>query len=173
MDIDHHHRARTLSCIAVEVAVSTHWYVWHDSFRAPFYCNSVAHDSFVCVTWRTHMCDIAYSYVWHDSFLRVTRPNLSCVLWCVTWLMDVCDMTHWCVWHDSLLYVYSYVWHDSFICVRWLIHRCQGCEHVRPPCYLSLWGPPMSLPLLLKAYMSRRLRVTSRRVLPQRDLKLL
>ena len=58
------------------------------------------HDSFICVTWLIHMCDITHSYVWHDSFI------------CVTWLIHMCDITH------------AYVWHDSFICVTWLIHMC-------------------------------------------------
>ena len=57
-------------------------------------------DSFICVTWLIHMCDMTNSYVWHDSFI------------CVTWLIHMCDMPH------------SYVWHDSSICVTWLIHTC-------------------------------------------------
>jgi len=36
----------------------THSYVWHDSF--------------ICVTWLIHMCDMTHSYVWHDSFICVT-----------------------------------------------------------------------------------------------------
>jgi len=39
-------------------------------------------DSFICVTWPIHMCDMTNSYVWHDSFI------------CVTWLIHMCDMTH-------------------------------------------------------------------------------
>jgi len=73
----------------------THSYVWHDSF--------------ICVTWLNHMCDIhmcdtTHSYVWHDSFI-------------CAWLIHMCDMTRSRVRH-------SYVWHDSFICVTWLIHMC-------------------------------------------------
>jgi len=64
----------------------THPYVWHDS---P-----------ICVTWLTHMCDMTHPYVWHDSPIRVT------------WLTHMCDMTH------------PYVWHDSPICVTWLTHMC-------------------------------------------------
>ena len=61
----------------------THSYVWNDSF--------------ICVSWLIHMCDMTHSYVWHDSFI--------CVSWlihvwhdsfiCVTWLIHMCDMTHW------------------------------------------------------------------------------
>ena len=54
--------------------------------------SSVQRDaSFICVTWRIHMCDMTHSYLWHDAFI------------CVTWLIHMCDMTH------------SYVWHDAFI----------------------------------------------------------
>jgi len=37
----------------------------------------VWHDSFICVTWLIHMCDMTPSYVWHDSFI------------CVTWLLHI------------------------------------------------------------------------------------
>ena len=89
----------------------------------------VWHDSFTCVTWLIHMCDVTHSYVWHDSFI------------CATWLVHMCDMTHSYVWHDSFICVTwlvhicdatpSYVWRnsfiwetDSFICVTWLLHMC-------------------------------------------------
>jgi len=108
-------------------------------------------DSFICVTWRIHMCDVIYSHVWHDSFMCVTWLIHMCdvtysYVWrdsfiCITWLIHVCDVTHSYVWHDSLMCVtylahmcdrrihvcdmtHSYVWHDSFICVTWLIHMC-------------------------------------------------
>jgi len=60
----------------------------------------VCHDSFICVTWLIHICDMTHSYVQHDSFI------------CVTWLIHMCAMTH------------SYVWHDLFTCTAWLIHMC-------------------------------------------------
>jgi len=34
--------------------------------------SSACHDSFICVTWVVHMCDITRSYAWHDSFICVT-----------------------------------------------------------------------------------------------------
>jgi len=64
----------------------------------------VWHDSFICVTWLIHMCDMTHSYVWHDSFI------------CVTWLIHMCDMNH------------SFVWHDSFICLTRLIHMCDMAD---------------------------------------------
>jgi len=99
----------------------------------------VWHDSFICVTWLIHMCDMTNSYVcdmthscvwsvscsfvWHDSFGArhlekvVVRVTWLTYVWhdsiiCVRWLIHVCDMTHPCVWHDV------------FICVTWLIHMC-------------------------------------------------
>jgi len=88
------------------------WHVWHDSF--------------ICVTWLIHMCDMTHLYVWHDPFIRVT------------WLVHMCDMTHSYVWHDSFIRVtwlihmcdmtdsltHSHVWHDTFRRVTWLIHTC-------------------------------------------------
>ena len=38
----------------------------------------------LCVTWRTHMCDM---YVWHDA------------------LIHMCDITHLHVWHESFICV--------------------------------------------------------------------
>ena len=104
--------------------------MWHDSFVCVFWtihtCDMtysyVGHDSFSCVTWLICMCDMTHSHVWHDSFTRVT------------WLIRMCDMTHSHVWHDSFICVtwlihmcdmtHSHVWHDSFTCVTWLIHMC-------------------------------------------------
>jgi len=55
-------------------------------------------DSFLCVVWLIHMCDVTHSDVWCDSFI------------CVTWLIHMCGVTH------------SYVWLDSFAYVTWLMH---------------------------------------------------
>jgi len=86
----------------------THPYVWHDSFK--------------CVTWLIHMCDMDYPYVWRDSSIYMT------------WLIHICDMSHPYVWHDSsifakwLIHTFNmndlYVWRDSSMCVTWLIHWC-------------------------------------------------
>jgi len=84
----------------------THSHVWRDSFT--------------CVTWLIHMCDVTHSYVWRDSFTRVT------------WLIHTCDVTHSHVWRDSFTRVtwlihmcdvtHSHVWRDSFTCVTWAMH---------------------------------------------------
>ena len=51
-------------------------YVWHDlrvTWPIDFLTYSfVWHDSFICVIWLIHMCDMTHSYAWHDSFVRVT-----------------------------------------------------------------------------------------------------
>ena len=72
---------------------------WHDTW----------HDSFTCVTWLIHVCDMTHSYVWHDSFTRVT------------WRIHMRDMTHLYVWHGihmcDMTHTYlQYVWHDSYMC---------------------------------------------------------
>ena len=70
----------------------THLYVWHDSF--------------ICVTWLIHMCDMTHS--------------------CVPWLIHMCDMTHSCVCHDSFQCVTR---HDAFRCVtRLCIHKSDSIE---------------------------------------------
>ena len=66
----------------------------------------------ICVIWRSHVCDMTYSYVWHDWFI------------CVAWSIHMCDRTHSHVWRDAFIWVtwliqmcdstHSYVWHHSF-----------------------------------------------------------
>jgi len=85
--------------------------VHHDSFMSHYpswgICVYVWHDSFICVTWLIHACDMTPSYVWHDSFI------------CGKWLFHMWGMNS------------SYVWHDGFICVTWLIHMCNmTCSYV-------------------------------------------
>jgi len=80
----------------------------------------VWHDSFICVTWLVHMCDMTRSYVWHDSFICVTwlihvthsrNPLITRVPW-LCWISHVAgDIPHseWLFWwlfswdHDSSL----------------------------------------------------------------------
>jgi len=99
---------------------ASHSYVWHNSL--------------ICVTQLTDICDTTHLYVWHDSqqirrnndpyrhqfgLTRVTHmcamtPSYVChdSLICVPWLTHMCAMTH------------SYVCHDSLVCVPWLTHMC-------------------------------------------------
>ena len=83
----------------------------------------VWHDSFICVRWLIHACDMTHSmahllcdmthryiwymtrlYVWLDSFIRVLLPMYT-------------------PWHDL---AYLHVRHDLFIYVTWLIHMCDA-----------------------------------------------
>ena len=79
-----------------------------DQTRA-FVC--VWRDSFMCVTWLIHVCDVTHSCVWRDSFMCVTY--LSCR--CVMCLIHLRDMPH------------SHVWRATFICVC----RCATCKCVK------------------------------------------
>jgi len=78
----------------------THSYVWRDSF--------------VCVTWRIHACDVTHSCVSHDAFIRVTwlTPKIQRAMRAYTGLMYMCDMTR------------SHVQRDSFTRVTLRIHMC-------------------------------------------------
>ena len=70
-------------------------------------------DSFMCVTWLLHVCDMPYSCVWHASFI------------CTTWLIHMRDMSHSYIWYGSFICVgmpHSCMWYDSFVCVTCLIH---------------------------------------------------
>jgi len=62
-------------------------------------CRVVGHDSFTCLTWLIHMCEMTHSYVWHDSFIHITT------------LSHMCDTT--C----------SNIWHDSFTCIFFLLKK--------------------------------------------------
>jgi len=132
---------------ATDMYDATHSHVWLECDLSP---SCVWRDSFICVTWLIHMCDlthctggwsrimqrlretwlihmcdVTHSYVWRDSFI------------CVTWLIHMCDVTHctggwsrmmqrlretWLIHKCDV--THSYVWRDSFICVTWLIQMC-------------------------------------------------
>jgi len=77
---------------------------------------SLIRDSFMCVTWLIHLCDMTHSYVRYDSFV------------CVAWPIHLCVVTHLIVCHDSficeplLIHMYgmahAYLERDFFMCVR-------------------------------------------------------
>jgi len=72
-------------------------------------CVCVWRDSFTCVAWLVHMCDMTHSYVWRDSLIHVTL------------LVHLCDVTCLYVWHDSILVLCR---RDEWVCVTLLIHMC-------------------------------------------------
>jgi len=94
----------------------------------------VWHDSFICVTWRIHMCDMTHSYVWHDSFICVThsyawhdsiarviyREGILGVLPAVA-LHNTIWLIH--VWYDSIMCV-IHLWSISGVAWRSVAWRC-------------------------------------------------
>jgi len=98
------------------------------------------HDSLICVTWLTYMCDMTHSYVWHDVFIHgrdsCIRGHDSFI--CVTLLIHGRDMPHSYVRHDSFIRG-----HDSFISVTWLVHTWTWLTHMRHDSFIPavhMWG---------------------------------
>ena len=110
----------TQQCTATHCNTLQQHSATHQNRARPRHCRRS--NSYTCVTWLIHMCDMTHSHVWHDSFTYVT------------WLIHTCDVTHPRVWHDSFTCVawlihmrdvtHSHVWRDPFTCVTWLIHMC-------------------------------------------------
>jgi len=151
-----------VGCLPVPTFMCVIWLL-HRSHHVGGAC-SVWHDSFTCMPWLLHICDVPPSYVWHDVFIRVTwlfhiwdmtpsrtPPRKGCLL-SVTWLIHVCAATPPYVWHDSsvcvtwMLHMCDmtpwYVPHETFICVTWNLHMCDIIFHMRDMtpsdiCYVS------------------------------------
>jgi len=74
-------------CIHIKPSGSDFFF---NRFTCAPWLSTLRQDSFVCVTWRIHMCDMTRSHVRHDPFI------------CVTWLIHVCVVTHsydlFCYW---------------------------------------------------------------------------
>ena len=127
--------ARHLEKVFVRVTWLT--YVWHDSF--------------ICMRWLIHVCDMTYSFVWPDSFI------------CVTWLIHmfdiliyVCDMAHFLDATPHLVKVFVSVtclidtWHDSFIFVTWLIYMFDMTYSFVWHDRLSRCSPPPRVPIHIR-----------------------
>ena len=95
----------------------------------------VCHDSFMCVTWLIHMCDMTHSCVWHDSFI------------CVTWLIHVCDMTHsYMKWWGLRLRTHLSIYHCTHInesrhTYEWVMSHMWMSHgtHVNESCHTYEW----------------------------------
>ena len=73
------------------------------------------HDSFTCVTWLIHMCDMTHSHVWHDSEKTCVYHNDS-------------RMSHDdTLMNESRTHRHSLLRHDSFIRVTWLMKEWVIC----------------------------------------------
>ena len=122
----------------------THSYVWYDSF--------------ICVTWLIHICDMTHTRCIHvGPYIFMYRYSYSRSSFiCVTWLIHmckmthsyVCDMTHTrCIQMGPIsLYIntialsrHSYVWHDSFVCVTWLIPMCDMTHSMCDMTHSYVW----------------------------------
>jgi len=120
--ISHVEDVEVISCLHPD----THSYVWHDSF--------------ICVAWLIHVCDMTHPNMRHTSSTCATWLIHMCDPWerleveliCVAWLIHMCDMTHpyvsrvgasWSRTHMCGM-THPYVRHDSSICATWLIHMC-------------------------------------------------
>ena len=107
-------------------------HVWHDSSIHMFNGETQLHpcthahihmcdtlcDSFMCVTWLIHVCDMTHSYVWHDSFICVTwlihMRDTLCSFSCVTWLW-VSHVTYGWVMSHINESCHTYVRHSVFV----------------------------------------------------------
>ena len=109
----------------------THSYVKHDmTYPSPkrSHLSFWSRETLVCVAWLIRTGAMTLSYVWHDSFICVTWRIHMCN---VTWLTrhpsaDICQrLIHMCnVTHLSWDMTHLCAWHDFWICATWLVHMC-------------------------------------------------
>jgi len=92
---------RVTALVLRRVPLMSHSYVWHDSF--------------ICVTWLIHMCDMTHSYVWHAPFVSATWLIYKYVTWLIILNRRVTALVSRRV---------PLTWHASFVCATWLIHTC-------------------------------------------------
>jgi len=89
--------------VYVYVTVRTPWALWRlDSWltsRKKWVVTHsyVCHDSFICVTWLIHMCDVTRSYVLHGSFI------------CLTWLIHMSRVTFFCTTLCGYVFMCIYI----------------------------------------------------------------
>jgi len=107
MDMSWHVRMRH----GANMNEACHIYHMNEAWHSLSY---VRHDSFICVIWLMHTCDMPHSHARHASFIRVP------------WLFHICDVIR--------LFVRSYVRHHSRIWMGRVKHmnelfaRRSACE---------------------------------------------
>jgi len=121
------HLCDTLMLLTVCVCYMTHLYVWHADAT---HCVCVRHDSFICVTWRIHECDMTHLSAWHDSYhiyARVTSHSQRDTLMPLT--VCVCDMTHLLMQLQSNMANWSTVWVCMCVCVCARVYAHKQTSH--------------------------------------------
>ena len=104
-------------------------------------------DTFVCVTWLFHKCDLTHSYVGLESLIRVI------------WDIRTCDLTRFYVSLDLFIHVtrfihmcnmtHGYVWQNAFICVTWSFIRVTCRMH---QCDVTLLGCNLTVAVSYNEY---------------------
>jgi len=126
-------RVRVCMCVCVCVCVRDGGAQSRISWR---YSRYVWHGSFIRLTWRICMYDMAHSNVWHGPFaydsceretwLTPTISIASASRQLCKWPISMCgvtdsyDMAHSYVWHDVVSFIYvcvSFTWLGSSACV--------------------------------------------------------
>jgi len=105
-DVAHSHVTCVTGRIHAYIAICPwNWKV----FESPMHPH-VWHDSFIHVTWLTHICDVAHSCVWNDAFMYtlvhadgMTYGSSRCD-WNVFELIHIRDMAASYVWRDAFMY---------------------------------------------------------------------
>ena len=103
----------------IRVALHIHvWSVWnvYKTWRIYMCAMKFSHVRLEYMRMCSFMCDMTESCVWHDSVLCVTWPTHMCDMAysCVTWLILICDMTHSCEWHNQFIWT-----HIKLRCLDW------------------------------------------------------
>jgi len=145
-----------LQCVAVCCSVLSVFGVWFLAFltknKSPVWhsLSRVWHDSFICVTWLIHMCDMTHSYVRQEFFT------------CVTWLITSSLMSHspaqkktkqrtpkfkeinYITGVFGILFHFSLYWamtpNQQVVCVREGVYACIHIRiHIYIPTYIYVY----------------------------------
>jgi len=114
--------------------------VWHDSRPGWRSCvgkvhSYVSRDSFICVTWHIHVCDMIHSHVLHDKF--------TCVTWLSTrtTILQIFNCTHSYEWQ---VYVYIIQMCDTYMdryihSVLYVFVSIYACLYMHMHIYIQIY----------------------------------